>query len=520
MYTPFIQSLTDNLDSLGDAKQSLNEINIGLERETLRVDASTGTIAQTSHPKGAGSAFSHKNITTDFSEALLEFVTDPYSSVEEAAEALKKLQEFTLEVMENELYWPNSMPPKIESEDEIKIGEYGDSNAGKMRHLYRVGLSHRYGKMMQAIAGIHYNFSFKDSFIDQWREKIAPTSDLQHFKTERYLHLCRNIARLGFVIPYFFGASPLMSKCFVKGHNRNFLSLNEQDNYLPEGTSFRLSDIGYGNNKCHFDVSYNSVDQFIKNIHYAISTPCKDFSKIAIKDENGAYQQINNHILQIENEYYSSIRPKQLFGAGENFLEALKEKGIEYVELRSLDVNPLVDIGITVEDMRFVQVLLSACFLTDAAPLSQKEYEQTQKNIKIVAERGREAGITINLLAQETSLKEALTFVLDWMEPVAELLGAPFVTAIQNRRPMIDSPDLTPSAQLLKKVIDSELDYQTFFLKEAKKLFQRESTSLTEEERTQMRREAEASLKAQAEHEATPQIPFDQYLKNYFDISL
>ncbi len=520
MYSNLISSLITNLEYLGESGVAqLHKINVGLERETLRVNPQDGTLSTKEHPVAAGSPLMHDNITTDFAETLLEFVTDPEPDAESALTALKKIQDFTLTTMEGELFWPNSMPPAIQSEEEIKIAEYGSSNKGKMSHLYRVGLSNRYGKMMQAIAGIHYNFSFKDEFIEIFRKQVAPNTSLTEFKTERYLHLCRNIARYGFVIPYFLGASPAMCKSFVKDHNRSFISLNDQDHYLPSGCSFRLSDIGYGNNKCHFDVSYNSIDEFIKNIYYAITTPCKDFSQIPVEID-GAYQQINNHILQIENEYYSSVRPKQLFGDGENFLEALKQKGIEYVELRSIDVNPLVDIGITLEDMHFIQVLMSASFLTDAPPLSQKEYEITQKNIKIVAERGKEEALTLMLHGNKVSLKEALTAITEWILPVAEHLGEPFVAAVEKKIAMITQPELTPSAQITARLLKSGLTYHQFFLKQAHQLYQKENLTLTDEEVAAFISQADESHKAQKALEEQPQIPFEEYLENYFKISI
>ncbi len=512
-------SLTQNLAALGDKQKLIDQINIGLERETLRIDSQNGRLSKQPHPEAIGSPLTHSNITTDFAETLLEFVTDPYDSAEEALEALRKIQTFTLSQLEGEIFWPNSMPPQIESEDEIEIAHYGSSNDGKMKSLYRKGLSVRYGKMMQAIAGIHYNFSFKDSLFKALQEALGNDSSLQEFKTERYLHACRNISRFGFIIPYFLGASPVMCKSFLTEEKNHFPSLNEVDSYVPEGTSLRLSDIGYGNNKCHFDISFNDIHEFIKNIHYAITKPCKDFSKIPVK-KDGEYQQINNHILQIENEYYASVRPKQVLRKGENFLEALNERGIEYIELRSVDVNPLFAEGIDLKSMRFIQLFMTASLLTDAPELSQKEYEQNQKNLKILAERGKAPGLTLDIMGQQQDVKEALTKALQWLKPVAEILGTPFMEILKEREKEITHPELTPSSQILAMLKESGLTYQEFFLQKAQELYQKEFKALSQEEQTHFIEMAKASLKERDAIEAEPQIDFDQYLENYFDIKL
>ncbi|MDG9730537.1 glutamate--cysteine ligase [Ignatzschineria sp. RMDPL8A] len=520
MFTQLNQSLNDTLSKLGAARSLLSRVNIGLERETLRIDEKSGRLSSTPHPKAIGSALTHSNITTDFAEMMLEFVTDPHDSVEETLLSLEKIQEFTYRRLNGELFWPNSMPPAIESDDEIIIGYYGESNEGKMKHTYRVGLSHRYGKMMQAISGIHYNFSFKDEFFIALQKALGNTQTLNQFKTERYLNLARNIARVGFVVPYFIGASPLMCKSFLRDKPNKFDDFNEVDSYVKSGTSLRLSDIGYGNNKCHFDVSLNDLNSFVKNIYYAITTPCKDFSKIEIKKE-GKYQQINNHILQIENEYYSSIRPKQIMKKGESFIEALNNRGIEYVELRSIDINPLVSTGIDLPAMKFLQALLTACLLTDAAPLDQKEYEQTQRNLKLVAENGKRDDFHLTIANEVFELPDALQKVIDWMRPICEQLENGFSDALSHFEKMIENPKLTPSSIILEKIQASGLTYQEYFFKVAHQHYSENMEfKVSDAEMALFDEKATASLEKLAAIEAEPQIPFDEFLDNYFDISL
>ena len=507
--------LQQNLDLLGTHRTKIADINIGLERETLRVNKKTGRISDQDHPKAIGSALTHSHITTDFAESMLEFVTNPVDSPEKALENLSQIQRFTLSELHDEIFWPGSMPPFIASESEIVIAKYGDSNDAKMKSLYRKGLSLRYGKMMQVISGIHYNFSLKDHFFKAFQEVKGNDDSLSAFKTERYLHACRNVSRYGYVIPYLLGASPVMDKSFLAGKENSFDALNDTDSYLPHGESLRLSDIGYGNNKCHFDVSFNNIEAFTKNIQFAISTPCNIFSQIPVI-ENGEYNQINNHILQIENEYYASIRPKQIMRKGENFLTALNKRGIEYIELRSIDINPLLAEGIDVTSMQFLQLFLTAAILTDAPDLSQKEYEHNQKNLKIVAKTGLLLDQPFTVSGKESTLKEALMAVIQWLEPVANILGEKYQKALTTMMNKIEDPQNLPSSQVLTALKASGKSYQEFFLQKANELYVEKFEALDAAQTTQFKDLAKEALSKQKSIEDAPQIPFSEYLENYF----
>lgn len=507
--------LQHNLALLGESKKMIASVNIGLERETLRINAQSGKISDQDHPAAIGSALTHSHITTDFAESLLEFVTDPVESPEKALQDLSDIQRFTLSKLDDEVFWPNSMPPFISSEEEIVIAKYGTSNDAKMKSLYRKGLSLRYGKMMQVISGIHYNFSLKDAFLQQFQAALGNEDSVQSFKTSRYLHACRNVSRYGYIIPFFLGASPVMDKSFLAGKVNDFASLNETDSYLPNGESLRLSDIGYGNNKCHFDVSFNSIEEFTKNIQFAISTPCNIFSQIPVI-ENGEYNQINNHILQIENEYYASIRPKQIMRSGENFLTALNKRGIEYIELRSIDINPLVAEGIDIESMRFIQLFLTAAILTDAPALSQKEYEHNQKNLKVVAKTGQDLATAMMIEGETYTLRAALENVLAWLTPIAEILGEKYLETLASMQQKIDNPALLPSSKVLAALKESGMSYQSFFLEQAKRHYIHDWLPLDDSQVSEFMQEVEAALDKQKAIEKQPQIPFSEYLDNYF----
>ena len=510
-----LNRLQKNLTLLKEDIALIADVNIGLERETLRINSETGAVSEKDHPKAIGSALTHSNITTDFAEPMLEFVTNPSPSPEEALSDLSDIQRFTLSQLDNEIFWPNSMPPVIESEDDIVIGKYGTSNDAKMKSLYRKGLSLRYGKMMQVISGIHYNFSLKDHFFEAFQKSLGNNDSLQTFKTDRYLHACRNVSRYGFIIPYLLGASPVMDKSFLAGKENHFDALNATDSYLKEGESLRLSDIGYGNNKCHFDVSFNSIEEFTKNIQFAVSTPCNIFSQIPVI-ENGEYNQINNHILQIENEYYASVRPKQIMQKGENFLTALNRRGIEYIELRSIDINPLCAEGIDIDSMRFIQLFLTASILTDADSLSQKEYEHNQKNMKIVAKTGLDLAQRFTVSEKEFSLKDALLTTLNWLAPIAKLLGEKYEQSLAQKISKVNDPTKLPSQKILTALKASGKPYQTYFFEYGKALYNQTYSHLNTEKIDKFKAQVEDSLHKLEIIENQPQIPFKEYLDNYF----
>src|SRR5690554_2847852 len=133
----------------------------GIEKEGLRVDAE-GALARTPHPTQLGSALTNPSITTDYSEALLELITGTHGSIQSLRGELEDVHRFVASQLQNEFIWNQSMPAILPGEADIPIGWYGSSNTGMLKHVYRRGLAERYGKAMQCIAGVHYNFSLPD----------------------------------------------------------------------------------------------------------------------------------------------------------------------------------------------------------------------------------------------------------------------------------------------------------------------------------------------------------------------
>ncbi|MGL5334971.1 MAG: glutamate--cysteine ligase, partial [Enterovibrio sp.] len=336
----------DKLAQFVNCPNLLLSMGRGIEREGLRIDEA-GALAQTMHPAPLGSALKNRWITTDFAEQLLEFITPVSSQSAQTLAQLSDIHKFTYQAMPNEKIWPLSMPCCVPNEEEIKLGHYGSSNHGKMKTLYRQGLKNRYGSMMQVISGVHFNFSFSKAFWQQLYGENLTQDNYQETVSAGYFALIRNYYRFGWLIPYLFGASPALCSSFLKRPSAlPFKEMFDGTRYLPYATSLRLSDLGYTSHaQSGLDLSFNSLEQYVLGVRRALKTPSPFFDAIPVKNEQG-YQQLNTNILQIENELYAPIRPKRVMLPGERPLQALESRGVEYIEVRSLDVNPFSPVGI------------------------------------------------------------------------------------------------------------------------------------------------------------------------------
>jgi len=310
----------------------------GIEKESLRI-AADGSLSMEEHPLGLGSALTNRYITTDFSEALLEFVTPAYETTWEALHCVCDIHQFTYSQLGDEMLWPASMPCRIPVDDEIPLARYGSSNVGQMKTIYRRGLGYRYGRQMQSISGVHFNYSVPQKFWDAYQVMLGDNSTVDDFRSEHYLGLIRNFQRMGWLALYLFGASPALCKSFAGGNAASMKSLNDETYFEPFGTSLRMSDLGYSNqNQSRINISLNSLTEYVRDLGNTIKTPEPSYEKIGVKVD-GEYRQLNTNLLQIENEYYSSVRPKRVALSGERPTAALERGGIEYVEIRSLDIN-------------------------------------------------------------------------------------------------------------------------------------------------------------------------------------
>ncbi|MCG3877984.1 glutamate--cysteine ligase [Psychrobacter sp. Ps6] len=400
----------------------------GIEKEGLRVKPD-GFLAQTPHPAKLGSKLTHPFITTDYSESLLELITEPKASPKETLNMLRQLHVLVYQGMpEGELMWPLSMPCMLSSKDEdIPLADYGSSNTGKLKTLYRSGLGIRYGRRMQTIAGLHYNLSFGDTLFETWQAQtpMAQEQTLTEFKNEKYLGLIRNFKRLTSLVLYLLGASPSVCPCFVAGREHDLELLNDSTYYKPTATSLRMGKLGYTNSvQEQLDIRYNYLPEYVAGLRRAIQTPHESFAKLGLEDEDGNPIQINNHILQIENEYYSPIRPKQIAMSGETPTEALERRGIAYVEFRAIDLDPYSDVGIRLSSACFLEVMALYCLFSDSPDLLPEEEEALAINLERVVNEGRREGLHIINNGQEQSLEDWMLKHLERMQPLAALLDA------------------------------------------------------------------------------------------------
>ncbi|WP_296404495.1 glutamate--cysteine ligase [Psychrobacter sp.] len=431
----------------------------GIEKEGLRMQ-SDGFLAQTPHPESLGSKLTHPYITTDYSESLLELITSPKPTVAETLTMLRELHVLVYQsLQEGELMWPLSMPCMLSSDDnDIPLAEYGTSNVGRLKTLYRSGLGIRYGRRMQTIAGLHYNLSFGDNLFEAWRESLPSqqrNESLTEFKNDKYLGLIRNFKRMSSLVLYLTGASPSVCPCFLTGRKHDLSLLNNTTYFKPKATSLRMSKLGYTNSvQDQLDIRYNNLPEYVSGLRKAINTPFSGFSELGLDDENGNPIQINDHILQIENEYYSPIRPKQIAQSEEAPSHALEARGIAYVEFRAVDLDPYSDIGIRVSTACFLEVLALYCLLTDSPELLPEEDNLLTENIEKVVNNGREPGLTINTCDGDLQLSEWMRKHLEAMLPFAALLDAEYGS--NNYRVAVTLmlgkavyPDATLSAQVL-----------------------------------------------------------------------
>jgi len=496
----------------------------GIEKESLRI-SKDGFIAQTPHPKALGSALTHPYITTDYSESLIELITPPFADVKDSLDYLHNIHQFVYEHLDNEILLGASMPCGIDGDESIPIAEYGSSNIGRMKHVYRHGLWHRYGRTMQSIAGIHFNYSVPEAL---WpvlhKEKSSPLS-LEQFINEAYFGLIRNFQRMGWLILYLFGASPAICKNFFNSRPALMTQFEAFDNgtlYHPYATSLRMSDIGYkSKNQANLNIDYNSIDGYVSSLSAAINTPYPEYEKIGTLVD-GEYRQLNSNILQIENEFYSTMRPKQIAQSGEKPTLALKRRGVRYIEMRSLDLDLFNPIGIDEDKARFIEALLLTCLLQDSPKTSAQEQQVNNANQLAVANFGRKPGLELNKNNQKILLKDWAAEILESMQPVCAILDQDdaakhYSSALEKQQLLVENPDSTASARILEQMTQLRQPFSRFALNTSIEHGQYFKLNELDKIKTQQFNDMAAlSHDKQLEIENNKQMPFDYFLKQYF----
>lgn len=444
----------------------------GIERETLRVDRQ-GRLADTAHPPALGSPLTHPHITTDYAESLLEFVTSAEPDIATALDELDAVHRFVYSRLDDELLWSQSMPCDLPPESEIAIAAYGTSHIGMIKHVYRRGLAVRYGKAMQCIAGIHYNFSVADALWPLLHGDGSTPADARALQSAGYFSLIRNFRRYSWLLMYLFGASPALSAGFLRGKPHQLDTLSADTLYLPHATSLRMSDLGYQSNaQASLQVQFDNLDNYIRSLTQAVSQPYPPYAQIGTR-RDGEWIQLNTNLLQIENEYYSTIRPKRVIGTGERALGALASRGVQYVEVRCLDVDPFVPSGISLETCRFMDAFLLFCALEES-PQSPDRGVADNENFSRVVKRGRQPGLELLRDGQAVGMQEWADELLDQIAITASLLdthaqSTMHADALAAQRSKVADVSLTPSAQVLAAMQEDGNSFTAFGLRQSLK---------------------------------------------------
>ncbi len=507
--------------NLPEFKSEWGQIVRGIEKESLRVTPN-GRLAQTDHPAALGSTLTHPYITTDYSEALLELITPTFTDIDACLQFLADLHNFSYaQLADGETLWASSMPCILETHNQIPLARYGSSNIGRLKTLYREGLGHRYGRLMQTVAGIHYNFSMPESFWADYRVLKQSTEPLQEFQTRQYLHLIRNYHRYAWLLVYLFGASPTVCRCFARGRPHDLQLLDSATLYKPDATCLRMSNLGYKSEaqKSIF-VCYNELSNYLESLQKAMSTPYEPYVAIGSR-EDGTHLQINTNLLQLENEFYATIRPKRVGTSGERPLQLLRDHGIQYVEVRVLDLNPFLPLGIDAEEIRFLDSFLLFCLLADSPECTEQEYFETETNLAAVVNNGRDPELKLSHQGKPLSMREWARDLVAEIRYSAALLDQVHKTdacskSVQAQSAKVEDSELTPSAKVLQALKKDNLAFYAFGLQQslAHQAWFREQT-IAPKQLDHLISVSAQSIAKQAAIEASDDISFDEYLEQW-----
>jgi len=507
-------------------REVLTGIRRGIEKESLRVRPD-GMLASTPHPAGLGSALTHPHITTDFSESQLELITGIHADVEACAAELTEIHQVVYRHAGDELLWCTSMPCGLPADDDIPLGRYGRSNLGRAKTVYRNGLAHRYGRRMQTISGVHYNFSMPQAAWPVLQQADNSGGPVIAYQTGAYFHLIRNFRRHSWLLLYLFGASPTVCCSFVAGRAHGLQQLNAGTLFLPGATSLRMGPLGYQSDaQASLAVSFNSLRSYAESLNDALTRPYPPYEAIGLRDGD-RYRQLGTTLLQIENEFYGTIRPKPRFRSGERPLYALGERGVEYVEVRCMDNDPYCPIGIAPGTMRFLDMLLLHCLLTESPPDTPEEIAAISRNQHDVAQRGRDPDVRLECRGQKLGLSEWGNHLVDECEPIAAALDAAhhasaYRDALSAARAALRDSAATRSARMLAEIDQShDKSYVSFALTQSLRHRRTlQELPLSAEAQERYARMAEDSLAAQRKIEAADSVPFETYRQQYLSKDL
>jgi len=496
----------------------------GIERETLRVDAK-GNLAMTPHPTELGSKLTHPTITTDFSEAQLELITPVSQSIAETLKTMNDTHRFVYSKIGEEILWASSMPCVLQGETPIPLADYGSSNLAQLKKTYRHGLGIRYGRSMQTICAVHYNFSFSDTL---WKNlaMMEAKDNTSAYRSKRYFDVMRNFRRFSWLAIYLTGASPAVCNSFVKGQKHQLEKFDEGSLYIKNATSLRNGDdLGYKSVEQSelIDICYNGLDSYIHSLAEAVTTPVPRYTQMSQASGAAAQDapvQVNDSVLQSEAEFYTTIRAKRVPAAGANFLRTLQDDGVEYIEVRLLDVNPYLPLGVDETTMHFIDMLLLHCLLCESPIHDGPLCRSVDENVVEVVGNGRETSTLLSDNGEPKSIYQWGKEILGQLDLIAKHLdqlegGNHHQKAIAAQLDKIEDSSLTPSGQILADMASQSIPFFRFSMNQSlkhKDYFLKQP--LSEEELSHFDAIAEKSIKDQVVIEEQDELPFETYLEN------
>ena len=502
-----------------EARAALRNIRHGIEKESLRVDRN-GKLAQTPHPEAFGPAMTHPAITTDFSEALLELITPVDPSIESSLETLDLIHRQVCESLDEELLWAASMPCPLQNDEHIPVARYGDSNTAKMKTVYRLGLGERYGRRMQTIAGIHYNFSLPDELWPLLG--MDNQGSLKANRTEAYFRLIRNFRRYSWLLIYLLGAAPAVCGSFIRGRDHQLSEIAPHSFGQTFATSLRMGDLGYQSNaQSQLNICYNTLDNYVNTLKQAISTPHPEYQKLGVK-RDGSHIQLNDGLLQIENEFYSPIRPKRVTASGETPLGALKRDGVEYIEVRCIDVNPERPLGIDADSCYFRDAFLLYCLLQDSPLCDDKDNRSQRDNLLSVVNQGRQPSLMLSDKGNSRELGTWAEELLSGIAGCADLLDsandcAHYSSALKQKQLHLQHPDMLPSAKLIAEMQQRQISWFELALERSESHFDHfKSRPLNAQEKQAAGAVRDEALEKWRAVEAQSSGSFDDHLRDYY----
>ena len=510
-----LESIDENILHL------LSQRRCGFECEGLRV-STEAKIAQSLHPEALGSALTHSFFTKDYSEALIEIITPPSHKAEGLQAYLEKLHTFVYSQIGSELLWASSMPCRIDHEDEVPLAYFGTSNRGRMKNIYRRGLKLRYGPRMQIIAGNHYNFSFSTKFWKFFHQKSNSSVLLQDFISDGYMRMARNFLRINPLLVYIFGATPAVDKSFLKRPDKRLERFDKDTYYLPYGTSLRLSDLGYKNPaQAELRINYNSLKKYIHSLNAAINVPSRKYAKFGVL-KDGIYQQISPNLLQVDNEYYGMVRPKRKAPSSVMPIHTLYQQGVDYLEIRSLDLDPFSTTRVSLDNLHFLELILISCFFEESPLFDNDQLDIVLENHDRVILWGRKKGLKlIQTDRDEINFKTWALDLLNKLYDLALLLdqaeeASVFVQALEQQINKVENPDLTPSGKILQMMRSNRQSFLDFHLELAhrhKEILGNRVLSNTF--LAEMKKLGIKSIEEQRQLEADEEKSFEEFLEEY-----